>query len=113
MHPYRTQPRAPVSTRHPDALLRFTVPLLERLEILWTLLLDNALLIAGSIAVRHYALRFIHWIAAEDSRTWAIETIEIIADWGSVGTVIVIVSFDLLKRLRRALRELQQTREAS
>lgn len=103
-----------MSTRYPGALLRFTLPLLERLEILWTLLLDNVILIAGAIAVRHYALRFIHWIADEDGRTWAIDTIEAIADWGTVGTVILIVTFDLLKRLRRAWHELQaQPQEAA
>jgi len=96
-----------MSTRDPAPLLRFTVPLLERLEIFWMLLLDNVLLIAGAVGLRHLALWFIHWTSAEDARTWAIDTIELIADWGTVGTVIVIVSFDLLKRVRRAWLELQ------
>jgi len=83
------------------AALRRHVIFLERVEIAWTVALDVALL-AVAIGIRHLLVGLIHWVDEQGEYNWLIGTVEKVADYGLLGTMIIITVFDLLKRAKHA-----------
>ncbi len=65
-------------------------------------MLDAAMIFA-SLVVRHWLLLALDRFGAENE-SWVTGAVLLIADFGLVGTVLVITVFDLLKRLRNGYR---------
>jgi hypothetical protein len=50
-------------------------------------------------------LHAVHWLAAADALDWSLKIVDFVLNFGLVGTVIIIIGFDLLKRIRNGYRE--------
>lgn len=97
------------SGKHMKLLPRIPVgpPLVSvRLEIVVTILLDG-LILAVAIIVRGFLLWLIARLMPAD-HTWAIHSLELVLDFGMLGSVLVFTVFDLAKRARNAIDAFQR-----
>lgn len=76
-----------------------------RIELLLTCFYDTVLLV-GVVGVRNLGLWTMHVLTPADNSDWITLGLELVFDFGLLVTAIVIVVFDLLKRLRNAWRSL-------
>ena len=80
---------------------------LEKLELVATLILDSAI-IAVAFLCRAALLALVLLLAPpenqRDIQNFAVVALELILEFGLVGTAVIHVSFDLAKRIRNSYR---------
>jgi hypothetical protein len=83
--------------------VEFVRSVYERLEIIVTIVLDGAM-IATAYLVQVGLLWLVERFTPSEDHPWAIFALEVLLNFGLVGTVAIVVAFDLLKRIRNAFR---------
>lgn len=93
--------------KSPPAKRPFIEQFLDRIDLLWTIILDLAVIVAAVGATR-LAIVWTDSLSADIEITWALILIRFIADVGMVGTVGLITFFDLAKRGIQGYRRLRE-----
>lgn len=75
----------------------------DRLEVIVTILMDGAM-IAVALIVQATLTWLIRALGNPGETTWALRVLHFILDCGLVGTVAILVAFDLGKRIRLGWR---------
>jgi glucan phosphoethanolaminetransferase (alkaline phosphatase superfamily) len=73
----------------------------ERAEVAATVMIDGVLLLLV-VGLRAILLWPLHWFGPAETMAWSVRLVEILLDFGLVGTVIVMTVFDFAKRMRNA-----------
>jgi hypothetical protein len=99
--PINGRQQDPRESRSAELKSRF----LDRADLAGTIILD-AILLAIAVGARAGLLWITRRLSAPGEHDIVIRLLEFVMDFGIIGTTVVIVIFDLAKRIKQALQDL-------